>query len=352
MRCCWDAGCGLETSKRLFTGLRLIVLFFDFPEESRRLLGPGEIGKGTRTGTYSTRPSSTIFEILTPDRDVESSDDGLMPPTAYHCPCESLTTLRRPRASFTHPHTSATTWEQNVVSTWLHGSKTTLCLILSEMAADSANMTMPESEKKFRWVKCGLLTKSCTQRMALCTSFAQINTRSKLMMNHPPQVTSPRTIRAVSWKTWKNKISFFQLTNHATLPYWSRYIFQTDADEHENQPPKSKTTGHHLCQGGSSSKTAPAVVAPERRTGIQPGKPQSHCPWSIHDPKDHLAEDPTNAVAHGCLLRWWLLDRNNSTPVQSSNGQPQSTAQRSWTPPKIYGRLVGIPASNMNFQSC
>ena len=215
---CWDAGGGLATSKRLLTRRRLIVRLFDFPEESSRLLGPGEIGKGTPTGTYSTRPSSTIFEILTPDRNVESSDDGLMPPTAYHCSCESLITLRRSRASFTHPHTSATTWEQDVVSPWLNGSKTALCVILSEMAADSANMAMPESKKKFRWVKCGLLTKSCTQRMELCTSSAQIITRSKLMMNCLPQVTGPRTIRAVSWKTWKNKISLFQLTNHATLP--------------------------------------------------------------------------------------------------------------------------------------
>ena len=49
----------------------------------------------TLTGTYSTRPSSTILEILTPDRDAESSEDGLMTPTAYHCSCEHLTALRR-----------------------------------------------------------------------------------------------------------------------------------------------------------------------------------------------------------------------------------------------------------------
>ena len=62
IRCCWDAGGGLPISKRLFKGLRINVRFFDFPEETRRLLGPGEIKEGTRTGTYSTRPSSTIFE--------------------------------------------------------------------------------------------------------------------------------------------------------------------------------------------------------------------------------------------------------------------------------------------------
>ena len=93
-----------------------------------------------------------------------------------------------------------------------------LCVILSEMAADSANMAIPESGKKFRWIKCGLLTKSCTQRMSLCSSSAQIITRSKLMMNCPPQVTGPRTRRAVSWKTWKNKIKISQLNDHATLP--------------------------------------------------------------------------------------------------------------------------------------
>ena len=103
---CWR---GIATSKRLFTGLRLMLLFLDFPEETRKLLGPGTLAEGALTGTYSTRPSSTTFEILTPDRDVESSDDGLIPPTAYHCSCESFNILRRSRASLTHPQTSATT---------------------------------------------------------------------------------------------------------------------------------------------------------------------------------------------------------------------------------------------------
>ena len=107
------------------------------------------------------------------------------------------------------------------VAPWLENSTV---MILSEMAADSANMAIPESKKNFRWVKCGLLTKSCTQRMALCTSSSQIITRSKLMMNRPRQVTGPRTIRAVSWKTWQNKISIFQCNDHATLPCWPRYI--------------------------------------------------------------------------------------------------------------------------------
>ena len=147
-----------------------MLLFLNFPEETRKLLGPGTLAERALTGNYSTRSSSTTLQILTPDRDVESSDDGLIPPTAYHCSCESFNILRRSRASFTHPQTSATTWERDVVSTWLHGSKTALCVILSEIAADSVNIAVPESEKKLRCVKCGLLAKSCTQRIAFCTS--------------------------------------------------------------------------------------------------------------------------------------------------------------------------------------
>ena len=107
-RCCCKTGGGLEISKRLFTGLRLMLLFLNFPEETRTLLGPVTLVEGALTGKYSTRPSSTTLEILTPDRDVEPSDDGLIPPTAYHCSCESFNILRRSRASLTHPQTSAT----------------------------------------------------------------------------------------------------------------------------------------------------------------------------------------------------------------------------------------------------
>ena len=185
-RCCWDAGGGLAISKRLLTGLRLMLLFLDFHEETRKLLGPGTLAEGAFTGTYSTRPSSTTFEILTPDRDVECSDDGLIPPTAYHCSCEPFNILRRSRTSPIQPQMSATTWGQEVVSTWLHGSKTVLCVIFSERAADSVNMEIPESEKKLRWVKFRLLTKSSTQRIALCTSSLSIITPSKLMMNCSP----------------------------------------------------------------------------------------------------------------------------------------------------------------------
>ena len=216
-RCCWDDRGGLAISKRLFTGLRLIFVFLDFPEETRKWLGPGTLTEVALTGTYSTCPSSNIFKILTPDRDAESSDDGLKPPTAYHCSCESLTALRRSTAWLTQAQTPANTCERDAVSTWLHGSKTALLVMLSQIAADSANIVTPESEKKFRWVKWGLLTKSSTQSRAPRTSSSCIMPRSRLMTNFSPKVTGPRTMRAVNWKTYKNKITYFWLNQPSGL---------------------------------------------------------------------------------------------------------------------------------------
>ena len=70
---------------------------------------------------------------------------------------------------------------------------------------------MPESERKFRLVKCGLLTKSCTQSRAPRTSSPQIITRSRMMMNFSPEAPGPRTMRAVCWNTLKNKVIYFRL---------------------------------------------------------------------------------------------------------------------------------------------
>ena len=92
------------------------------------------------------------------------------------------TALRRCTAWFTLAQTSATTCERDAVSTWLQGSKTALLVMLLQIAADSANIATPESEKSFRWVKCGLLTKFCTQSRAPFTSSSQTNIRSRLMM--------------------------------------------------------------------------------------------------------------------------------------------------------------------------
>ena len=158
---------------------------------------------GTLTVTFSTRPPSSVLEILTPDRDAKSSEDGLMPTTAYHCYCEYLTALRRSTARLTQAQTAATSYEQDAVSTWLQGSKTALPVTLSEITAGSANIAIPESEKKFHWVKCEPLTKSCTQSRAPRNSSSGIITRYRLMMNFSPEVTGPRKMRVVSWNTWR-----------------------------------------------------------------------------------------------------------------------------------------------------
>ena len=64
---------GLDTPnlRGNFTGLRVIFLFL-LLEGERILLGPGEPRAGGPTGTYSTRPSSTTSDILTPGLDAVS----------------------------------------------------------------------------------------------------------------------------------------------------------------------------------------------------------------------------------------------------------------------------------------
>ena len=89
--------------------------------------------------------------------------------------------------------------------------------MLSQIAADSVNIVTPESKKKLRWVKCGLLTKSCTQSRAPRTSSSLIMTRARLMMNFSPEVTGPRTSRTVSWKTYKNTKTYFWLKQSSSL---------------------------------------------------------------------------------------------------------------------------------------
>ena len=206
-RYCWDDWGGVANLKRLssFTGHRLTLLFLDFPEETRWLVGPGKLMEGTLTETCITRASSTILEILTPERDAESSEDGLMPPTAYHCSCESLTALRRSTARVKQAQISATTCERHAVSTWLQDSIPALLVMLSQIAADSANIAITELEKKVLCMKCGLLKNTCRQNTAPGTSSLAVITRSRLMMNFSSEVTGLRTKRAVSWNTWKKQ---------------------------------------------------------------------------------------------------------------------------------------------------
>ena len=77
--------------------------------------------------------------------------------------------------------------------------------MLSQIAVNSANIAIPESEKEYFWVKCGLLKKSCRQIRAPCTSISAIITSSRLMMNFSLEVTGPRTMRDFSWNTWEKQ---------------------------------------------------------------------------------------------------------------------------------------------------
>ena len=208
----WDDEGRLAISKRLLTGLRLIFLFMDFPEETLRLLAPGVVREGTLLGTYSTRPYSTTLEILTPDRDPESSEDGLMPATAYHCSWVSLTALRPSIHSLIHArtifsHHLRTRRSLHLAPGFKNGTNcdaVTNCCRLSRHSDARVG-------KKIPWVKCGLLTKSWTQSRTPRTSSSQIITRSRLMMNLSLEVTGPRRIRAISWNTWNDKTGYFRL---------------------------------------------------------------------------------------------------------------------------------------------
>ena len=64
---------GLETSnlRGNFTGLQVTFLF-RLLEEERILLSPGGPRSGAATGTYSTRPSATTSDILTPGLEAAS----------------------------------------------------------------------------------------------------------------------------------------------------------------------------------------------------------------------------------------------------------------------------------------
>ena len=78
-----------------------MLFFLNFPEETRKLLGPGTLVEGALTGTYSTPPSATTLEILTPDRDVEPSDDPDPPPSTALVSPSTTSADQEPR-SHTH----------------------------------------------------------------------------------------------------------------------------------------------------------------------------------------------------------------------------------------------------------
>ena len=103
----WGTCWGLDTSnlRGNFTGLRVIFLFL-LLEGERILLGPGEPTTGGPTSTYSTRPSSTMSDILTPGLDAVSTR-GLLP--WCHRSLVSLVERRRKTTRSQQEHMSAIT---------------------------------------------------------------------------------------------------------------------------------------------------------------------------------------------------------------------------------------------------
>ena len=55
-------------------------------------------------------------------------------------------------------------------------------------------------------------------------SASQINTRSRLMMNRSPEVTGPRTMRAVSWNTWKKQDDLYTTQTIQAFTILARFI--------------------------------------------------------------------------------------------------------------------------------
>ena len=179
----------------------LTFLRFAFSEDARKLLGPGALTGWALTGTKSFCPFSTMVDIWTADRGAQTSEEGRTPMAANQCCHESLMTRWRSAARSRQAHKSEFTWERYVVPTRLQSSKTALVVRLSQIAADSVREETPELESELRWVKCGLLTKSCTQSRAPRNSSSAIASWFILVENFSWRVAGLRRTKAVSSNT-------------------------------------------------------------------------------------------------------------------------------------------------------
>ena len=164
--------------------------------------------------------------------------------------------------------------------------------MLSLIAADSANIATPESEKSFsEW------SADSPRNPARRVEQHAVHLRQSSHVLDWWWTNHRKLLARVQWEllagTSGKKTRQFSddSDNQNALPYWSWYILWTVFGEHKNQPPKTKTTGRHLRQGGSSLKTAPAVIAFAQMTGTQTDKPQSRCLWSTPFPKAHPTKD-------------------------------------------------------------
>ena len=171
----WGVTGGLAILKRrsCFTVLREYFIF-PFIGGERIRLGPGSLRNETLTGSKSTCISSTTVEIRTPYCDVDSLEDGFIPPRANHWSVASFTIQRRSSAFPRRIRKSVRHWADNWFSTWEQGSINVLLVILSQMAAAPDKIAIPDSGMKLRWVNCELRTKFCKWSKTSSTSSASI----------------------------------------------------------------------------------------------------------------------------------------------------------------------------------
>ena len=138
-------------------------------------------------------------------------------------------------------------------------------------------MAIPESEKKFRWVKCGLLIKSCTQRMH-CAPSSQIITPSKLMMNCSPQVTVRAQKELLAGKTGKTRSGFSNITITELYHIGHDTYFKPMLTSTETSLRRTKRQDINYVRAAPRRRPLQLSLLPEQRTGIHTGKPRSHCP--------------------------------------------------------------------------
>ena len=125
----------------------------------------------------------------------------------------------------------------------------------------------PETAERFRWVKCGLLTTSCTQSRTPRTSSGLIAARSEFIPKLSPDVTRPRMAIAV---TWSGVPETRYRWNNCNIKIISHMI--GDNTFFIQRAPTTETSlwrAEEPCQAGFSLKSTPVASANEQLTGTR-----------------------------------------------------------------------------------
>ena len=154
---------------------------------------------GYGTATYSSCPSSTMFEIGRPPPPRVIPADG--EPELWAPNQRSLVSRealrRRKTFSLQDCKSDTTCWFQPSPHTD-QGPYSSLARTLLAAATASFNIATPLSEKKLLWVNEASRTKVSTQAMTPSTASRLMATRSKFMLNFTPRLLAPLTLSAVN----------------------------------------------------------------------------------------------------------------------------------------------------------